>query len=75
MTKLLSGLFLIMLSRFVKHSMKLSLSMSDFKSVFYLNFNAFLCATCVSELLRRLITEKDELVEEVNTLRETLRVS
>lgn len=29
----------------------------------------------VSELLRRLITERDELVEEVDTLRETLRVS
>lgn len=32
------------------------------------------CLTCPSELLRHLIAQKDELVEEVDTLREMLRV-
>ena len=33
------------------------------------------CLPRLLELLRHLITEKDELVEEVDKLRETLRVS
>lgn len=43
-------------------------------NLFSLSLVYFLCLTCFSELLRRLITQKDELVEEVDTLRETLRV-
>lgn len=43
-------------------------------NLFSLGLVYFLCLTCFSELLRRLITQKDELVEEVDTLRETLRV-
>lgn len=40
-----------------------------------LAFLCSLCLTCPSELLRHLIAQKDELVEEVDTLREMLRVS
>lgn len=32
------------------------------------------CLTCPSELIGHLIAQKDELVEEVDTLREMLRV-
>lgn len=33
------------------------------------------CCFYLSELLRKLITERDELVEEVDTLKDTLRVN
>lgn len=40
-----------------------------------LTFRCSLCLLCPSELLRHLVAQKDELVEEVDTLREMLRVS
>lgn len=41
----------------------------------YIDFSLFLVLTCPSELLKHLIAQKDELAEEVDTLREMLRVS